>query len=179
MRNILSRLNGDITPDAAKINYVYDYIVDTVLYDYEFTDELEEEDNDNTKDLFSYKCLYLEGVFGMQNDKSFVKDDCVAICDGISKAILCMLTIEGIDVIKISGESRNVAHAWNKVKLGNNWYMLDATWGNSLDQTTHQESFTHDYLLVADDNSHIEDKWIYYPPAPFTYYGYSFRDSFK
>lgn len=175
MRNVLARLNGDITPDSVKIHYIYDYLVDTVLYDYDFANSLSEDSSDDYGDLFSYKCLYLEGVFGMGYNKQFKEEDCVAICDGIAKAALCMMKIEGIDAIKVSGTSQGMAHAWNKVKLNGNWYLFDATWGNSLDDLTDTESVNHDYLLVADDKLHNEDKWYDYPAAPSTYRGYSFR----
>jgi hypothetical protein len=168
MRTILSQINSDITPDAVKVFYIYDYLVDTILYDYEFTDNVIEEE-DNASSLFQYKCLYLEGAFGFTNEKTFDTDECVAICDSISKAFLCMCTIEGISTIKVSGTSGNVAHAWNKVEVDENWYLVDATWGNVRNRGTYIETMSHDYLLVADDYLHIEDKWIDYPDALYTY----------
>lgn len=170
MRYLLSRLISDNTSDGTKVHYIYDYLVDTVLYDYEFVDTVMKDQNikDSNK-FFLYKCLYMEGVFGFTNSKTFEQTNCVAICDGISKAVLCMCAIEGIPVIKVSGKSGGVAHAWNKVKIDNNWYLVDATWGNVRNLENEIEIMTHDYLLVADDAGHEEDKWIKYPPAPKAY----------
>ncbi|NLL55983.1 MAG: hypothetical protein GX242_02085 [Clostridiales bacterium] len=165
MRDILSRINADITPDWAKIHYIYDYIVDTVLYDYEFVENVITEEKYET-DFFLYKCLYMEGVFGFTNEKTFDNNYRVAICDGIAKAVLSMCAIEGIPVVKVSGKSNGVAHAWNKVQIQGSWYLVDATWGNMRKAGSKVETFSHDYLLVADDYNHIEDKWIKYPPAP-------------
>ncbi|HOO22098.1 MAG TPA: hypothetical protein PKY53_00240 [Clostridia bacterium] len=170
MRVILSRINSDITPDDVKVHYIYDYIVDTVLYDYEFTDRVLKNRQNDDSEFFLYKCLYMEGVFGFTNDKKFDNEQCVAICDGIAKAVLCMCVIEGIPTIKVSGASGGVAHAWNKVYLEGSWYLVDATWGNVRKDNGRTEILTHDYLLAADDANHIEDKWISYPRATQSYY---------
>ncbi|HKL73815.1 MAG TPA: hypothetical protein VJ903_02870 [Clostridia bacterium] len=169
MRIILSKIVGDITPPDVKMHYIYDYIVDTVIYDYVFTESILNNDESNSPEFFLYKCLYLEGVFGFTNEQTFDDKSCVAICDGIAKAILCMCTIEGIPTIKVSGTSNGVAHAWNKVNIKDDWYLVDATWGNERKENLSIEVFSHDFLMVADDPSHIEDKWIDYPSARFPY----------
>lgn len=166
MRNILARLNSDITPDHLRVHYIYDYIVDTVIYDYDFVENIINKEEKSDSNFFLYKCLYMEGVFGFTNEKTFDTNDAVAICDGIAKAILSMCTIEGIPAIKVSGNSDGVAHAWNKVQIKGSWYLVDATWGNVRKQNSKVENFSHDYLLASDDINHIEDKWVVYPAAP-------------
>lgn len=168
MREILASVNADITPDGVKVHYIYDYLVDTVLYDYNFTQSFSTDVTDSG--LFLYRCMYMEGVFGLTEQNTFQPSECVAICDGIAKAVLSMCTIEGIPVIKISGTSQGVAHAWNKVRIVENWYLVDATWGNVKKPSGNVEIFTHDYLLKADDSDHVEDKWVAYPKAakPYT-----------
>lgn len=49
-----------------------------------------------------------------------------AVCSGYSKAFDLMMTIAGIPCDIIS--STSMSHAWNAVKLGGNWYMVDTTW---------------------------------------------------
>ena len=83
-----------------------------------------------------------------------------------------MTQIEGIESIKVSGTVNGDAHAWNKVKINSRWYLVDTTWGNKLDGT--KEYLSHDYLMVADDLRHKEDKWYYYPAATGKY-GYTFN----
>ena len=163
MRTILSYINTDSDNAPKKIHTIYDYLVNTVIYDYVFTEEIIKDESVSSADTFACKCLYLEGVFGLTNDGKFNTKQCVAICDGLSKAFLCMTRIEGIDSLKISGTASGGAHAWNKVEVNNRWYMVDTTWGNQLERTT--EYLSHDYLMVPDDEKHVEDKWYAYPVA--------------
>lgn len=164
MRRILSFLVSDKMSDAEKVHKIYDYIVDTVIYDYDFTENIYEDDSVSINQLFSYRCLYMEGVFGYEN-KFFNDDQRIAICDGLSKAFLCMTRLEGIESLKISGTVNDDGHAWNKVKIGSVWYMIDTTWGNSLDEDTNIEYLSHDYLLVPDDSRHEETPYLTYPSA--------------
>ena len=163
MRLILSYINEDGDNQPIKIHRIYDYLVNTVIYDYVFTEQIIKDDSVSSAETFAYKCLYLEGVFGLANDGTFNPNQCVAICDGLSKAFLCLTRIEGITSLKISGTASGGAHAWNKVRVNNRWYMVDTTWGNQLDGN--REYLSHDYLMVPDDNKHTEDKWYYYPAA--------------
>ena len=168
MRFILSYINSDLNTDEEKLHYIYDYIVDTVLYDYAFTDDVMKK-TDDSQTLFRYKCLYLEGVFGMQEDGTFDESKRVAICDGLSKAYMCMATIEGISCLKVSGKVNDEGHAWNKAKVGGNWYMIDTTWGNSLSDHANVEYLSHDYFLVKDDAKHVENPYLTYPAATKNY----------
>ncbi|MBO4538864.1 MAG: hypothetical protein J5781_01195 [Clostridia bacterium] len=168
MRSILSYINTDNSSTYDKLHYIYDYIVDTVIYDYSFTQNTMNE-KDSTNSLFCYKCLYLEGVFGYQEDGSFNNNRRVAICDGLSKAYMCMATIEGIPCLKVSGKVNGEGHAWNKAMLNGSWYMVDTTWGNELSRNGSTEYISHDYLLVKDDSKHEENPYMSYPSAPVSY----------
>lgn len=193
MKVILSYIIEDDDTEAQKVHLIYDYIVNTVIYDYEFTENVIEQVSGSK--LFLYKCLYMEGVFGLTNAKTFDNTQCVAICDGLSKAFLCLARIEGLNAIKISGIAMTSygrergAHAWNKVEVNGKWYLVDTTWGNQLSSSSSSSSrrypfppffsgegsastagkqnefLSHDYCLVGDDNQHEEDGWYAYPSA--------------
>ena len=193
MKAILAYINVDSYTEAKKVHNIYDYIVNTVVYDYDFTQNVINQISGS--ELFSYKCLYMEGVFGLTNKMTFSTDECVAICDGLSKAFLCMARIEGINAIKVSGIAMTSygqergAHAWNKVEVSGKWYMVDTTWGNQVSSSSSSsggrgwifpfytgetdssttgkknEYLSHDYCMVADDNRHDEDPWFAYPVA--------------
>ena len=169
MRSILSLMLTDEMTDVQKVHAIYDYIVDTVVYDYDFTDNIYVKENISTNQLFSYRCLYMEGVFGLMNGNTFDETKRVAICDGLSKAFLCMAKIEGIECLKISGTVNGEGHAWNKVKIDSVWYMVDTTWGNNLDNNNNKEYLSHEYLLVPDDSRHEESEYINYPDATVRY----------
>ena len=57
-----------------------------------------------------------------------------ASCVGYSKAMLLLLELNGIDAYIVTGYAENASfsgpHAWNKVRLGGNWYYMDATWND-------------------------------------------------
>ena len=77
----------------------------------------------------------------------------VAVCDGISDAFRILCCVEGIECIKVSGIGKTEAHAWNKVKIGDSWYTVDATWNKAADCVLHR------YFLVPDSvisSNHIE-----------------------
>ncbi len=170
LRRILSLINSDADSVPTKIHHIYDYMVNTVIYDYDFVENTLEQEVDDQSIFFSYECLYLEGVLGYDpSSKSFSTKNRVAICDGLSKDFLCFTQIEGIESLKISGTASGGAHAWNKVCVNSRWYMVDTTWGNVLNSSgvTHKnyEYLSHDYLMTKDDSAHEEDKWYSYPKA--------------
>ena len=169
MRSILTRILSEDASEVTKAHVIYDYLVNTVVYDYEFTDEIYTDEDKGVSELFSYRCLYMEGVFGLGDGGTFDYGSRVAICDGLSKAYLSLAKIEGLDCLKISGTVNDEGHAWNKVKVNGVWYMVDTTWGNSLENSTGKEYLSHEYLLVPDDSSHKETPYITYPTARYRY----------
>lgn len=169
MRRILSGIASDGDSQATKVHYIYDYLINTAVYDYSFTDTIYPDEKLTTGQLFSYRCLYMEGVFGLGDNGVFNDASRIAICDGLSKAFLSLCKIEGIECLKISGTVGDEGHAWNKVKINGSWYMVDTTWGNSLDTNTSKEYLNHEYLLVPDDNRHKETPYITYPAATARY----------
>lgn len=164
LRRILALINKDSDNAPLKIHHIYDYMVNTVIYDYDFVDNILEQQVDDQSVFFAYNCLYMEGVLGFKNG-TFREKERVAICDGLSKAFLCFTQIEGIDSIKVSGTASGGAHAWNKVKVNSRWYLVDVTWGNQLNSGGNKEYMSHDYLMTSDDSAHREDEWYYYPKA--------------
>ncbi|MGN1041950.1 MAG: hypothetical protein ACI4SK_00550, partial [Christensenellales bacterium] len=164
LRRILALINKDSDNAPLKVHHIYDYMVNTVIYDYDFVDNILEQKVDDQSAFFAYNCLYMEGVLGFKNG-TFREKERVAICDGLSKAFLCFTQIEGIDSIKVSGTASGGAHAWNKVKINSRWYLVDVTWGNQLNNGGNKEYLSHDYLMTSDDSAHREDEWYYYPKA--------------
>ena len=80
-----------------------------------------------------------------------------AVCDGISDAFRILCLIEGIPCLKVTGtgvtSSGSESHAWNKVFIEDEWYIVDATWGRN------GEFVTHSWLLLPETavvDNHIE-----------------------
>ena len=98
--------------DYEKIKIVHDYLIDNVEYD--------------TTVLGSN----IYNIYG-----ALVSKKCV--CEGYAKAFQYLMNELGIDnaiVIGTATNSNNETenHAWNYVKLDNNWYAVDVTWDDPI-----------------------------------------------
>ena len=58
--------------------------------------------------------------------------------------------MEGIECVRVTGKKleSGVAHAWNKVKLGGRWYIIDVTSGGTL--TGDEEVLSYVYFMMTD-----------------------------
>jgi hypothetical protein len=71
------------------------------------------------------------------------------VCDGYARAL--QYICEELDipcVISIAIDDPDNAHAWNKVKFGKNWYVIDAT--EAEDETVLTGKTRYDFLFLAD-----------------------------
>jgi hypothetical protein len=100
--------------------------------------------NPSNPDLKNYNCFYLEGVF----------IDKTAVCDGISKAFSLLCRMEGIECYRVTGTSRGVGHAWNKIVINGKVYVVDATWGDA--NNNNNQYLMHSYFMISDVEA-IED----------------------
>ena len=95
------------TTDYQKVAAIYDYITDNVAYD--------NENLDNDKYELKYTA-YAAAVNGK------------AVCQGYATLLYRMMREAGINARVIIGTSQGGDHAWNIVKLGNTYYLVDSTW---------------------------------------------------
>lgn len=185
---VLREIVSDEMTEYEKVLSIFDYICYNTVYDDEIVDH-----DDEQISFTAFTSFYLEGVF----------NDGLSVCDGFSKAFAMMCNMEGIDCVRITGRIyKNGAykglHAWNKVKIGDKWYVVDITWTvtktNEGDFTTGGEAIdfnakeflSYKYFLVADSyiaNTHYptdedfnesipaNDNYYYY--ANQTYDGYA------
>ncbi len=77
-----------------------------------------------------------------------------AACEGYAKAAKLLLDAAGIENVLVSGYAENGngpsgAHMWNAVRLGGNWYNLDCTWDDPVDESGKQSK---NYLYFNVDN---------------------------
>ena len=128
-KDVLRDIISDEMTDYEKVLSIFDYICYNTVYD----DEIVDHDDDQVS-FTSFKSFYLEGVF----------DDGLSVCDGFSKAFSMMCNMEGIDCVRITGRIYKNGvykglHAWNKVRIGDDWYIVDITWSVT---KTEEGSFT-------------------------------------
>jgi hypothetical protein len=55
-----------------------------------------------------------------------------AVCEGYAKAMKMLLNQAGIECLFVTGTSRGQNHAWNIVKICNQYYHLDAAWDDTI-----------------------------------------------
>ena len=54
-----------------------------------------------------------------------------AVCEGYAHAICLLMNKFGIPSYYANGYGEDAPHMWNTVKIGDNWYHLDATWDDN------------------------------------------------
>lgn len=131
-------INTDMT-DYQKVQAIYQWMANEIVYDYNVGNIA------SGGQWINYNDFYLEGVF----------DDGIAVCDGISKAFVVLCQIEGIPCVRVTGDytdtNNNVSgHAWNKVKVDGQWYVVDATWGNTSVYSNDNEFLNYQHFLISD-----------------------------
>lgn len=152
---ILKDIISDDMNEFEKVHAIYDWLVINVTYDARLKEYVESD----IENINKYRGFYLEGVF---LDKR-------AVCDGIAKAFVVLCRIEGIEAVRVVGESleETYNHAWNKVRINNYWYVVDATSGGVI--INNNEVLNHKYLLVNDD--FYGSKYVAYTYTNFVAYG--------
>ena len=135
----LERLDLDGKSDYEKAAAIYGYICDNVTYDYDNYDEFcERYLIDETYDVY----YTMFSAYGAIHDRT-------AVCQGIAQLMYRMLLEEGVDCRLIAGmaSSRDAGenHAWNIVKIGNEYFDADATWDLGYSENNYH------YFLTTDD----------------------------
>lgn len=154
IKRTLISIIGDEMTDYEKVLAIYDYLGNSVRYNYAVL-EAEVEQN--------YDSSYLEGVF---NTKS-------ATCLGYAKAFSVMCNVLGIKAITVVGDvgEEGVGHAWNKVYLDGKWYNVDATTGSK--EFNGYNGVTHSTFMLSDTSYNDFMGGVKlrgsYPPALYDY----------
>ncbi len=151
-------LNG-ISQDASdydKILYVYEYIIHSVEYN------LDASDNQNIYSVFVGK---------------------ESVCAGYSKATQYLLQKLGVFctyVIGTAGDD-NQAHAWNLVSCNGEYYYVDTTWGDPTflaeegEEVAAEEKIAYDYMLCDETElfkNHTPDTSVELPSCTHMDYNY-------
>ena len=117
--------------EVGKVKYVNDYVVSHTAYN------LDSEASPYTP----YSILFNgEGV-----------------CEGYALTTLLLLDAAGIEARYISGEVPSGLHAWNLVRVNNEWYHLDTTWNDPV--PNQPGNGRDDYFLVSDATLRADHKW--------------------
>ena len=122
------QITNDSMTDMEKIKAVHDWIINHTSYDY-----------DNYKaGTVPYKSHTMASVI----------QDGVAVCDGYCKAFQFFMDVLGIECEIQTGQN----HAWNRVKVGGQWYLVDCTWDDPIYyyNGVRQEVLQYRYFMVRE-----------------------------
>lgn len=137
-------------PDYQKVKIIHDYVVENTVYE-------------------EYGAVAHIAYGALINGRG--------VCESYANAVKILLDMVGIENIMISGQATNSngtdSHAWNLVKLGNNYYHLDATWDDPV-SIFGGDRLEYDYFLVDDETIKADHSWdeSLYPSAKSTEYSY-------
>lgn len=128
--------------DLQKEYAIHDYIVSNTVYDY-----------DNfINGTVPNECYYPYGV--LMKGKG--------VCNGYALTMKMLLNKVGIECEKVDGTTSEGEHAWNIVKINNNYYHVDATWDDPVPDDKNKISY--EYFNMTDDeisSDHFWNKSIY------------------
>lgn len=140
--NEASRVFGlyieDCESDFEKVKAAHDYIVKNCVYNKNAIDA-----GTLTEDDFSIYGILVKGK---------------GVCEGYAKTFKMFMDIAGIDCIIVTGTagSNNVSHAWNMVKLGDDWYHVDVTFDDPYPEL---KEIVYLYLNVTDEVIKKDHSW--------------------
>lgn len=140
----VNKVLSGITPDMSQydiVKYFHDYICENVVYD----DEAE-------------NCNNIYGAFVNKR----------ALCQGMAKAFSHLCNKVGIETLTVTGDADGIAHMWNMVKIGGEWYHIDPTYDNAESQT-YGRYVRYDYFCLDDDTIYskrnVYEQTYEYPKA--------------
>lgn len=115
-RHIVSSIIQDDMDDEEKRRAIYDWLNDNATYDYSaylFAKNNQFKSTDESPhDSFT--------AYGVLVNK-------MGVCNSYASAFKLLGDLSGIKSIVVTGQYNGIPHAWNKVKIGDQWLNTDAT----------------------------------------------------
>lgn len=134
-KSVLREIVTDEMDDVTKLRAMYEWLALNVSYDnYAASEEVAILIDSNEIKSSEYDSWYADGVFNNRK----------AVCEGYAKALIIMAGIEGIPAIMVTGNG----HAWNRVQVNGNWFVLDATHGDV--HVNDSEVFSYNQFMITD-----------------------------
>lgn len=102
----------------------------------------------------------------------------LGVCECYTEVFLYLCINCGIRALKITGLGHNGPHAWNMVRLEDDWYHVDVTWDDPLTPEREQKNhfISHLYMNLSDDYisiNHQATSEFGYPRASSMKYNYN------
>ncbi|WP_456441152.1 transglutaminase domain-containing protein [Psychroserpens sp.] len=168
------RVENDFNTDIDKVRAVYYWISNHIVYDFKSL-----RNGSNAYDAIEMKSeeQYQNDLLKMEKkyaERSLKKQR--AVCEGYAQLLKFTLLELDIETEVVSGFAKtfvyeigkirnNSNHAWNAVKIDNEWKLIDATWSTGIEEYKPKVfEFTDTYFLISPSDlilSHLptENKW--------------------
>lgn len=134
---------------------IHDYLLQNIAYDYENYKK-----NTVPDDSYTMYGALIKGV---------------AVCQGYAYSAKLLLEMAGIEAHIVTGTANGIAHAWNKVRIGGEYYNLDVTWDDPVPDV--KGRVTYGYFNVTDEELSKDHKWSDKLPAAksvtYNYFAYN------
>ena len=88
-----------------------------------------------------------------------------SVCMGYTTTFKMFMDMLGVECIIVRGSSEGEEHAWNQVKLGDNWYHVDVTWDDFVEDEPNRPPF-HIYTLLNDSEMELMHVWDHSTSMP-------------
>jgi hypothetical protein len=141
--SITESLTQNIVNDSQKVVRIYDWITKNIKYEQRSVHQNAELDTTLRQEPYNV----------------IVRKK--AVCMGYAKLVKAMCYSAGIEAVVIEGMAKNVygalernEHAWNAVRINNNWYLLDATWDSGSFATAKQYFLTTPSVFIETHYPH-------------------------
>lgn len=147
----------DIPEDYDRAAQIYE-VVSSFIYKY-----IKKEMTDFDKELAVHDYIVSNCKYGYpeSHDDAYTAYGALvlkqSVCDGYAEAFLVLMSCLGIDCDIVVGSTDEGLHAWNQVKLGDDWYNIDLTWDDSLPDMG--DYVKHTYVNVNDDILQRTHSW--------------------
>lgn len=150
MKQILDTLISENDSDVEKVKKVHDWIIINATYD------LRVYNDTAPNSSFSAEGIILNKT---------------AVCAGYAETFSMFMALLDIECKYLVGTGNGVSHAWNSVKLDQEWYQIDVTWD---DPTPDEGGISYNYFLITDKSMAKDHNWdtAKYPTATSTTYRY-------
>lgn len=105
-----------------------------------------------------------------KQDAQVVMKSRKAVCQGYSNLFAELCKLSALECVVVSGHIREdgryspSSHAWNAVKIGSQWRLIDATWGAGVvNENGRYEALFDDNYFLASPERFIEDHYPFDP----------------
>ena len=136
VKRLARQLTNDQMSDLAKIKEIHDYVVRNTEYS-----------SDTISSQYSPYTILTEQK---------------GVCQAYAFLIYRLLQEADVEVLYVKGMAGGGMHAWNLVKLNDEWYHVDATWNETIGEEADDQ-----YFLVTDQQMKLTHSWndTEYPSA--------------